>query len=316
MKKHKSYILALGIALPLLTACSSDDDSLQGTDGKTVPVSVSVSTRATDGSTDSYTATDWEWASGDEIKLSITSTYGSTSTSTDELTYDGSSWAASDGSAITATLPATAYAVYPTSATNSEFTLPRESLTTSYYINSLELVSLKYLISYKIDQSSIDKLKACDWLVSDEATVDGTAISLDMKHKLCKATVNITYSGWNTPPTIENVKFYVYAKNSTYSGEDYLSEVLPYQENPDEDKYVAIISGGGLYSDIPLMTLYVNGIQKTVKIPTSFNGWLTTRRSYNFNLTVTPDEVSISSVSSSVDWTEDSGSYTGSVEVQ
>ncbi|MDO4162970.1 MAG: fimbrillin family protein [Bacteroides sp.] len=305
MKKHKSYILALGIALPLLTACGSDD-SLQGTDGQTVPVSVSVSTRATDGSTDSYTATDWEWASGDKIKLYITSTYGGTSTSTDELTYDGSSWAASDGSAITATLPAKAYAVYPTSATNTAFTLPRTGIT------KYTLVS-PYTVEYQIDQSSIDKLKACDWLVSDEATVNGDAISLTMKHKLCKATVNITYSGWNTDPTIENVKFYTFAYYTTGGDLNYLSEVSPYKV-PDNNQYVAIMSGGYYLRALYLMSLEVNTVEKKIMVPSNFI-YLSSGYSYNFELTVKPDEVSISSVSSSVDWTEDSGSYTGSVEI-
>lgn len=307
MKKHKSYILALGIALPLLTACSSDDDSLQGTDGQTVPVSVNVSTRAT---TDSYTGTDWEWASGDSINLYITSTYGGTTTNSYKLKHNGSSWAKSDGSAITATLPAKAYAVYPTSASNTVFTLPRTSLTTPYYINSI------FPFSYEIDQSSIDKLKACDWLVSDETTVNGDAISLDMKHKLCKATVNITYSGWNTQPTIENVKFYADAENETNAATMTLfSEVIPYQNPDDKNQYVAIISGGAFYRTIPLMTFNVNGIQKTVMCPTSFQLWLTTGKSYTFELTVTPEEVSISSVSSSVDWTE-GGTSSGSVEIE
>ena len=263
---------ALAALLPLFAACSSEgDELLQGEEKQPVQVNI---TRATmnDGN-------DWSWQDKDEIKMNITP-YGGTTTEY-TLTYGSNTWNPSPEIG-TITLPATAEAWWPSTASASEFSFQHN--------NQGEIINntgISIWLDGTVDQSSIDKLAQNDWMTSGQITIGGSSIDLTLQHRLAKVTVIITSS-----ETINEVRFFSYTPNypTGASGVDSYLAVNPLVTN---NAYTAIVSAYNYNDDIgylPFMRVKVgeDNTEKWVYLPRNLGveGSLSAGNAYKFNLTV------------------------------
>ena len=272
--KHWNLIqgLALAALLPLFAACSSEDDGLLQSEEKQ-PVQVNI-TRATmnDGN-------DWSWQDKDEIKMNITP-YGGTTTEY-TLTYQNGNW--SDTALGEMTLPATAEAWWPSTASASEFSFQHNSQGGTIYINGIST-----WLEGTVDQSSIDKLTQNDWMTSEQITIGNPSIDLTLQHRLAKVTLNIQSS-----ETINEVRFFSYSPNAPQGVTSSILTRLAVRPLQNSNTYTAIVSAFYYNGDIgylPFVKIKVgeNNTEKWVYLPRNIgtNGSLSAGNAYTFNLTV------------------------------
>ena len=273
--KHWKLIqsLALTALLPLFAACSSEGDDLLQSEEKQ-PVQVNITRAATDGN-------DWSWQDKDEIKMNITP-YGGTATEY-TLTYGSNTWSPSPEIG-TITLPATAEAWWPSTASASEFSFSHDNTDIDVYGNGT------LLLDGTVDQSTLQNLANNDWMTSGQITVGSPSIDLTLQHRLAKVTVTITSS-----ETINEVRFFSYTPNAptgvTSVTLDRLA-VKPLESN-NGNTYTAIVSAfyyNGDQGYLPFMRVKVgeNNTEKWVYLPRNIgtNGSLSAGNAYTFNLTV------------------------------
>lgn len=290
MTRNKTLIkgFALAALVPLFAACSSEDDSLvQG--GEAQPVQIDITRATTDGN-------NWTWQNGDQIGLSITG-YGATTATTYTLTCDANGSWNSDPGSIIVTLPATAEAWYPQSASASQF-----SFTHDY--NSVQIQPGMFSISIvgTVDQSTANNLIQNDWMTSGSSTVNNSSLSLMLQHRLCKVTVTISSS-----EDIQEVRFFSYSPNTP---QGVIAAVLdrvfitPYKSN--NTIYTAIVSASeykNLPGGLPFMRIKVgdSNSEKWVYIPNNIgdNGRLEAGNAYTFNLTVRNSDATTRSANTS-----------------
>lgn len=278
--RHYSLIkgFALAALLPFFAACSSEDDSLvQG--GEAQPVQIDITRATTDGN-------DWTWENGDQIGLNITG-YGATTATSYTLTCGANGSWSSDPSPIIVTLPATAEAWWPKSASASEFSFTHDN-------NSGQIqppgVPMPSPIVGTVDQSTTDNLIQNDWMTSGSSTIGSNrSLSLTLQHRLCKVTVTISSS-----EDIQEVRFFSYSPNTP---QGVIAAVLdrvfitPYKSN--NTIYTAIVSASeykNLPGGLPFMRIKVGNpvVDKWVYIPDNIGdyGRLEAGNAYTFNLTV------------------------------
>ena len=274
--RHWNWIqgFALIALLPLFAACSSEgDELLQGEEKQPVQVNI---TRATmnDGN-------DWSWQNNDQIKMSITP-YGGTATEY-TLTYGSNTWSPSPEIG-TITLPATAEAWWPSTASASAFFFSHDNQSINLYGNGT------LSLDGTVDQSTLQNLANNDWMTSGQITVGSPSIDLTLQHRLAKVTVTITSS-----ETINEVRFFSYTPNAptgvTSVTLDRLA-VKPLESN-NGNTYTAIVSAfyyNGDQGYLPFMRVKVgeNNTEKWVYLPRNIgtNGSLSAGNAYKFNLTV------------------------------
>ena len=273
--KHWNWIqgLALAALLPLFAACSSEgDELLQGEEKQPVQVNI---TRATmnDGN-------DWSWQDNDQIKMSITPNGGTATEYT--LTYGSNTWNTSPEIG-TITLPATAEAWWPSTASASEFSFQHDSQGGTIYINGIST-----WLEGTVDQSSIDKLTQNDWMTSEQITIGNPSIDLTLQHRLAKVTLNIQSS-----ETINEVRFFSYSPNAPQGVTSSILTRLAVRPLQNSNTYTAIVSAFYYNGDIgylPFVKIKVgeNNTEKWVYLPRNIgtNGSLSAGNAYTFNLTV------------------------------
>ena len=261
--KHWNLIQGLTLAalLPLFTACSSEgDELLQGEEKQ--PVQVNITRAATNGN-------DWSW-------MSITPHNGIATEYT--LTYGSNTWSPSPEIG-TITLPATAEAWWPSTASASEFSFSHDNTDIDVYGNGT------LSLDGTVDQSTLQNLANNDWMTSGQITVGSPSIDLTLQHRLAKVTVTITSSE----------RFFSYTPNAptgvTSVTLDRLA-VKPLESN-NGNTYTAIVSAfyyNGDQGYLPFMRVKVgeNNTEKWVYLPRNIgtNGNLSAGNAYTFNLTV------------------------------
>ena len=265
--------MALAALLPLFAACSSEgDELLQGEEKQPVQVNI---TRATmnDGN-------DWSWQDNDQIKMSITPNGGTATEYT--LTYGSNTWNTSPEIG-TITLPATAEAWWPSTASASEFSFQHDSQGGTIYINGIST-----WLEGTVDQSSIDKLTQNDWMTSEQITIGNPSIDLTLQHRLAKVTLNIQSS-----ETINEVRFFSYSPNAPQGVTSSILTRLAVRPLQNSNTYTAIVSAFYYNGDIgylPFVKIKVgeNNTEKWVYLPRNIgtNGSLSAGNAYTFNLTV------------------------------
>ena len=264
--------LALTALLPFFAACSSEGDELLPSEEKQ-PVQVNI-TRATmnDGN-------DWSWQDNDQIKMSITP-YGGTATEY-TLTYGSNTWKTSPEIG-TITLPATAEAWWPSTASASEFSFQHDNQVEAIYHTNIPT-----WLDGTVDQSSIDKLAQNDWMTSGQITIGGSSIDLTLQHRLAKVTVIITSS-----ETINEVRFFSYTPNYP-TGASGVNSYLAVNPLVTNNAYTAIVSAYNYNDEIgylPFMRVKVgeDNTEKWVYLPRNLGveGSLSAGNAYTFNLTV------------------------------
>ena len=280
MTRNKTLIkgFALAALVPLFAACSSEDDAIvQG--GEAQPVQIDITSATTD-------VNDWTWENGDQIGLSITG-YGATTATSYTLTCGANGSWSSDPISIFTTLPATAEAWYPATASASKFSFTHD--------NNFEQIQppgvlMPSSIVGTVDQSTADKLIQNDWMTSGSSTIGSDrSLSLTLQHRLCKVTVTISSS-----EDIQEVRFFSYSPNTP---QGVIAAVLdrvfitPYKSN--NTIYTAIVSASeykNLPGGLPFMRIKVgdSNSEKWVYIPDNIgdNGKLEAGNAYTFNLTV------------------------------
>lgn len=277
MTRNQTFIkgFALAALLPLLAACSNDDNGLPQ-DNEAQPVQINIGTRASfDGETS-------DWQNDDKVGLSIKG-YNEQSATQYTLTYSNGSWSASPdiGEKM---LPATVEAWWPNtnnaSATNFNFT---------YSDNTYILYDDQVWIEGTVEQSSEQLLAACDWMTYN-AELTSATLDINMVHRLCKVTVKInTQEGYT--PTITNPRFFTIAGSDN---NDNFREVIPLTTNNNGINYTAIIipyyyQGVGHGSYPPFIKLTVDDTDQLVTLAPDFAmdfKYYGAGKAYTFNLTV------------------------------
>ena len=273
MTRHRKLIkiFAPVALLPLFAACNGEDSVLTQT-GDKQPVQVNIA-RATmnDGN-------DWSWQDNDQIKMSITP-YGGTATEY-TLTYQNGNW---NNTALgEMTLPATAEAWWPSTASASEFSFQHDNQVEAIYHTDIPT-----WLDGTVDQSSIDKLAQNDWMTSGQITIGGSSIDLTLQHRLAKVTVIITSS-----ETINEVRFFSYTPNYP-TGASGVNSYLAVNPLVTNNAYTAIVSAYNYNDEIgylPFMRVKVgeDNTEKWVYLPRNLGveGSLSAGNAYTFNLTV------------------------------
>ena len=264
---------ALAALLPLCAACSSEDDNLPLNEDKQ-PVQVNITRATMDGSGN------WSWQNNDQVGLSITDNDG---TDNYTMTYNGSNWTASPA-LQPVNLPAMAEAWYPSTATMDRFNIP-------YSDGEYDYDGQGNYTNGSIDQSSLDKLVAMDYMTTDAMTMSNASLDVTLRHRMCHVTITVVQNNGFTPL---DVKMYSYSAVTRDVDDEYimwagssLLHVNPYiTEN--NTVYQALISPG-LYSanmmygaPLPLISMVVNGI----KVKATYGQNLRSGNAYTFNLTI------------------------------
>ena len=222
-----------------------------------------ATTRATtDGTT-------WTWADGDQVSLSIG---GSPYT----LAHGNGGWSPESFTGIS--LPATAEAWWPSTASASEFSFQHDNTNVNVY-GSLWLDGT-------VDQSTPQKLAQNDWMTSGQFTIGSPSIGLTLRHRLAKVTVTITSS-----EAVNEVRFLSYTRNridNNYTAVNYVG-ISPYATG--NNTYTAIVSPYYYNQEnIPFMWVTVGDdtTKKIVYLPRDLGtmGSLSAGNAYTFNLTV------------------------------
>lgn len=274
MTRNQTFIkgFALAALLPLLAACSNDDNGLPR-DNEAQPVQINIGTRASfDGETS-------DWQNDDKVKLSIKG-YNEQSATQYTLTYNNGSWSTSPeiGKKM---LPATVEAWYPFTASASEFSFQHDDQEEQISINSQWL-------NGTVDQSSNALLTQNDWMTSGQNTISSLSPSLTLQHRLAKVTVNIQSS-----ETVNEVRFFSYSPNVLTGVTDTDPKHLAVNplKSDNSNTYTAIVSAFYYNGDpgrLPFMKVKVGDDEIFYNLPRNIGtqGSLSAGNAYVFNLTV------------------------------
>ena len=288
--KTRHTILSVAAAALVLTACSNEDElSLQQGDEVVRIASASVVNSAqtrvnSDGDGDTFD-------SGDSFCL-INKSRPSQNKGT-YATTDGTNWTQSEGLVLWASGTNEFSAYMPATAAIEPFIIPE-------------------------DQSTIEKLKAADYMTATASVEKGGDVNLQFAHQLTKVTLNISYTNQYTGNEVVSALKIVKIPNSTpnsniimQAGEGYvpypfvagkkLSEVA-------QQSYTAIVIPGSYYDTGTysyFLTMTIGGTEVKLKA----NGFLKTNRAlqagkaYTFNVQVGESQANVSTVSVRA-WTE------------
>ena len=288
--KTRHTILSVAAAALVLTACSNEDElSLQQGDEVVRIASASVVNSAqtrvnSDGAGDTFD-------SGDSFCL-INKSRPSQNKGT-YATTDGTNWTQSEGLVLWASGTNEFSAYMPATAAIEPFFIPE-------------------------DQSTIEKLKAADYMTATASVEKGGDVNLQFAHQLTKVTLNISYTNQYTGNEVVSALKIVKIPNSTpnsniimQAGEGYvpypfvagkkLSEVA-------QQSYTAIVIPGSYYDTGTysyFLTMTIGGTEVKLKA----NGFLKTNRAlqagkaYTFNVQVGESQANVSTVSVRA-WTE------------
>ena len=151
-------------------------------------------------------------------------------------------------------------------------------------------------INGSMSQNTEDLYKRSDWMTTDVNTqITASALSLKLKHRLCKVTVKIVgFEGWDTNPTIENIRFFG-KDNNDLSGvvtpSKYI-DIIPLQITTTDNHtaYTAFISSYDYTGDatLPFMNFTIDNEDYIIYTPKDIGrkGLLELGNAYNFNLKV------------------------------
>lgn len=288
--KTKYTILSVAAAALALTACSNEDElSLQQGDEVVKIASASVVNSAqtrvnSDGAGDTFD-------SGDSFCL-INKSRPSQNKGT-YATTDGTNWTQSGGLVLWASGSNEFFAYMPATAAIEPFFIPE-------------------------DQSTIEKLKAADYMTATASVEKGGDVNLQFAHQLTKVTLNISYTNEYTGNEVVSALKIVKIPNSTpnsniikQAGEGY----VPYPFVADkklsevaQQSYTAIVIPGSYYDTGTysyFLTMTIGGTEVKLKA----NGFLKTNRAlqagkaYTFNVQVGENQANVSTVSVRA-WTE------------
>lgn len=231
---------------------------------------------------------DWSWQDNDQIGLNITN-YGESTPYSYTLTYNNNVWTSSPAT-IEATLPATIQAWWPNTDNASHEKFTYENVQDTWYqINGMAD------INGSMSQNTEDFYRRSNWMTTDVNTqITSSALSLNLKHRLCKVTVKIVgFEGWDTNPIIENIRFFGKDNNNlsgTATPSDYI-DIIPLQITTTDNHpaYTAFISSydySGIY--LPLMKFTIDNEDYIICTPENIGnrGFLGLGYAYNFNLKV------------------------------
>ena len=288
--KTRHTILSVAAAALVLTACSNEDElSLQQGDEVVRIASASVVNSAqtrvnSDGAGDTF-------ESGDSFCL-INKSRPSQNKGT-YATTDGTNWTQSEGLVLWASGTNEFSAYMPATAAIEPFIIPE-------------------------DQSTIEKLKAADYMTATASVEKGGDVNLQFAHQLTKVTLNISYTNQYTGNEVVSALKIVKIPNSTpnsniikQAGEGY----VPYPFVADkklsevaQQSYTAIVIPGSYYDTGTysyFLTMTIGGTEVKLKA----NGFLKTNRAlqagkaYTFNVQVGESQANVSTVSVRA-WTE------------
>lgn len=295
MRKKILSSLTLGVTLLMLAACSADDATTV-TDNVTQQLAVTFASRSTGDESTGFTTDD---------KVKVFANLGNSTESTIFTLGNDGKWMADGKNYLAVTLPATLTAVCPATATvATKFTM------TGVSSNRI----------YTIDQSTVEKLKAADYMTSDplEVTTAPTqAADFNLRHRMCKVTITIAEYGTEfggTLPTINSETIYSKGYEAIYSNGTWQTQIhhdiddvaiTPLKTSNDTDgkhKYEAIVSLGTYEKNDMLMTLTVNN--KTLNVYVDKETNFAMGNHYNYTLKVGKDNILISSATIE-EWTNE-----------
>ena len=288
--KTRYTILSVAAAALALTACSNEDElSLQQGDEVVKIASASVVNSAqtrvnSDGAGDTFD-------SGDSFCL-INKSRPSQNKGT-YATTDGTNWTQSGGLVLWASGTNEFFAYMPATAAIEPFFIPE-------------------------DQSTIEKLKAADYMTATASVGKGGNVNLQFAHQLTKVTLNISYTSQYTGNEVVSALKIVKIPNSTpnsnlikQAGEGY----VPYPFVADkklsevaQQSYTAIVIPGSYYDTGTysyFLTMTIGGTEVKLKA----NNFLQTNlalqagKAYTFNVQVGDSQANVSTVSVRA-WTE------------
>ena len=282
--KTRHTILSVAAAALVLTACSNEDElSLQQGDEVVRIASASVVNSAqtrvnSDGAGDTFD-------SGDSFCL-INKSRPSQNKGT-YATTDGTNWTQSEGLVLWASGTNEFSAYMPATAAIEPFFIPE-------------------------DQSTIEKLKAADYMTATASVEKGGDVNLQFAHQLTKVTLKISYTNEYTGDEVVSALKIVKIPNSTpdnnlikQAGDGY----VPYPFVADkklsevaQQSYTAIVIPGSYYDTGTysyFLTMTIGGTEVKLKA----NGFLKTNRAlqagkaYTFNVQVGENQATISQAS-------------------
>ena len=288
--KTRHTILSVAAAALVLTACSNEDElSLQQGDEVVRIASASVVNSAqtrvnSDGDGDTFD-------SGDSFCL-INKSRPSQNKGT-YATTDGTNWTQREGLVLWASGTNEFSAYMPATAAIEPFIIPE-------------------------DQSTIEKLKAADYMTATASVEKGGDVNLQFAHQLTKVTLNISYTNQYTGNEVVSALKIVKIPNSTpnsniimQAGEGYVPYPFVAGKKLNEvaqQSYTAIVIPGSYYDTGTysyFLTMTIGGTEVKLKA----NGFLKTNRAlqagkaYTFNVQVGESQANVSTVSVRA-WTE------------
>lgn len=255
--------------LPVMTACSNDDEILSQSESKQ-SMQINI-TRATEN------GDNLAWTNDDMVGLSIKG-FNETTATNHTLTYNNGSWSANPNIGKKK-LPATVEAWYPSTASASEFSFKHDSKAQAF--NDIVIIGT-------VNQSTAQKLAESDWMTSDKTNMPSPSFDINMQHRLCKVTVNIQSS-----ETAEEVIFFSCSSNTptgVTSVNPHFVGITPLKSGKG-NTYTAIVSAfyyNGELGNLSLMNVKMGKTAKLVNLPRNIGmqGSLSAGNAYTFNLTV------------------------------
>lgn len=282
--KTRYTILSVAAAALVLTACSNEDElSLQQGDEVVKIASASVVNSAqtrvnSDGAGDTFD-------SGDSFRL-INKSRPSQNKGT-YATTDGTNWTQSEGLVLWASGTNEFFAYMPATAAIEPFFIPE-------------------------DQSTIEKLKAADFMTATASVKKGGDVNLQFAHQLTKVTLTISYtSEYNGNEVVSALKILKIPKNLPnnnvikQAGDGF----IPYPfvagktlREVAQQSYTAIVSPGSYYDSGPymyFMTMTIGGTEVNLKANDFLqtNSALQAGKAYTFNVQVGENQAKVSQAS-------------------
>lgn len=282
--KTRYTILSVAAAALALTACSNEDElSLQQGDEVVKIASASVVNSAqtrvnSDGAGDTF-------ESGDSFCL-INKSRPSQNKGT-YATTDGTNWTQSEGLVLWASGTNEFSAYMPATAAIEPFSIPE-------------------------DQSTIEKLKAADYMTATASVEKGGDVNLQFAHQLTKVTLNISYTNEYTGDEVVSALKILKIPNGTpnnnvikQAGDGF----IPYPFVADktlsevaQQSYTAIVIPGNYFdtgSYMYFMTMTIDGAE--VKFEANdflqSNSALQAGKAYTFNVQVGENQANVSQAS-------------------
>lgn len=288
--KTRYTILSVAAAALVLTACSNEDElSLQQGDEVVRIASASVVNSA-QTRVNSVGAGD-TFESGDSFCL-INKSRPSQNKGT-YATTDGTNWTQSGGLVLWASGTNDFSAYMPATAAIEPFFIPE-------------------------DQSTIEKLKAADFMTATASVEKGGDVNLQFAHQLTKVTLNISYTSQYTGNEVVSALKIVKIPNSTpnnnlikQAGEGYVP--YPFVANKTlsevaQQNYTAIVCPGSYYDTGTysyFLTMTIGGTEVKFKANDFLQSdyALQAGKAYTFNVQVGESQANVSTVSVRA-WTE------------